>query len=141
MSRHKKLFYQGTQVPVVVADDGTVVEYGPDRSFPGIPARDLDEEDIKRLTPEEYADATGGKQPLYTPEKRPGKSTGEAKDGGEKKAAAPPRKRPSRAKKVTPKDQNATAVSTTDDLPAMDTALIEPGTDLSKAVITENPKE
>lgn len=63
----------------------------PDRWFSGIPARNLDAAEVKGLSDEEYANATGGADPLYvadestpkTPAPRP------TAGGGAGQAAAP----------------------------------------------------
>lgn len=39
----------------------------PDRWFSGIPARDLSPVEVTGLSDEEYANATGGPDPLYVP--------------------------------------------------------------------------
>jgi hypothetical protein len=65
MARPKALKYQGTMMVVSRKKDGTPRKEEPDRTFPGVPARDLDENDIRRLSDEQIADMTGGFEPLY----------------------------------------------------------------------------
>lgn len=66
----------------------------PDRYFPGIPARDLDEADIARLSNAEYADAIGGDKPLYA----------EVKKAEEKQPEPKPKAEDKKAEAKTPKD-------------------------------------
>jgi hypothetical protein len=60
----------------------------PDRWFSGIPARDLDEREVKQLSDEDYATITGGDSPLYV-DAEPRKA---APKVAAKKPAAPARK-------------------------------------------------
>lgn len=68
-SRPKQLIYQGAQVPLAMAEDGTVTTWTVDRYFPGVPARDLDEGDIANLSDAQLdeitADPKNGQGPLY----------------------------------------------------------------------------
>lgn len=56
MPRAKRLKYQGDWIERY-DDAGNVVISGPSMSFAGIPARDLDEDDIKALEDDQYRDA------------------------------------------------------------------------------------
>lgn len=56
MPRATRLKYQGDWIERY-DDVGNVVISGPTMSFPGIPARDLDEDDIKALDDEQYRNA------------------------------------------------------------------------------------
>lgn len=63
MAKPKKLKYQGTVVEVTHPDGQVRAE--PDRYYPGVPARNLDEEDIAALSDDEIKDIMSGPDPLY----------------------------------------------------------------------------
>lgn len=72
-TRPKELKYQGTMLVVSRKKDGTPRRLVPDRTFNFAPARDLDENDIRRLSDEQIADMTGGLEPLYIDPSAPAK--------------------------------------------------------------------
>lgn len=74
-ARPKRLLYQGTVWPVR-DEHGEVIDVKADRRFDGVPARDLDAEDIARLDDATLVNITGGPDPLYVepaPDKKSGK--------------------------------------------------------------------
>lgn len=113
-ARAKKLKYHGKKTVESVDGDGNPLTHGYDRFFYGIPPRDLEEEDIKRLSDEDYKLATtdpeNGQGALYTAveEKKPERrSTAKKKAAPKKEAAAPA------AKKEAPKEEAKPAASAT----------------------------
>lgn len=65
-ARAEKLYYQGEMVPTAIDAEGNVLERGPSLSFPGVPARDLEASDIRKLSDATYESLTGGRKPVYT---------------------------------------------------------------------------
>lgn len=57
MARAKSLKFKGQYIERK-DDDGNVIISGFAESFPGVPTRDLDENDVKELTDDQYRDAT-----------------------------------------------------------------------------------
>lgn len=79
--RATKLTYNGSMVPSMVDDDGTVMQTAPNYSISGVPARNLTEAEVNALDDETYklaidAKLPGGK-PLYSApaEKKSGTSS------------------------------------------------------------------
>lgn len=79
-ARAAKLKYTGHWIERKDAE-GNIVVSGPSESFPGIPARDLTDEDIKALSDAEYRDAVDSG--LYV-------APAASKSAGKKAAAAKP---------------------------------------------------
>lgn len=88
--RAAKLTYNGSMVPSVVADDGTVMQSAPNYSISGVPARDLTEAEVKALDDETYKLAIDAKMPggksLYTGDS--GGSDDDEKSAGSKEPAS-----------------------------------------------------
>jgi hypothetical protein len=66
MARPTALTFNGEMIPITWDESGEAIAFGPDRFFSGVPARDLDEEDIARLDDATLASITGGETPLYS---------------------------------------------------------------------------
>lgn len=64
-ARPTKLIYQGKEVVTATDEHGKPTAVSPDRFFHGVPARDLNEDDIARLSDEDLKDIMGGNEPLY----------------------------------------------------------------------------
>lgn len=75
-TRPTKLIYQGKPAPATIA------------YFHGVPARDLDERDIRKLSDARLAEITGGKHPLYVEPKAVKVESAAVDALAEKKAAA-----------------------------------------------------
>jgi hypothetical protein len=87
-ARAARLKYTGHWIERKDAD-GNIVVSGPSESFPGIPARDLTEDDIKALSDAEYRDAVdSGLYVAPAASKPAGKSS--SKKAAAKKPAAKP---------------------------------------------------
>lgn len=71
MARPTRLKYTGN-LREVKDDAGNVIRIEADRYFGGVPARDLDDEDIAQLSDDELANILGGGDPLYVdPDSQP----------------------------------------------------------------------
>lgn len=78
MAKPTALKYKGTMVASAWDDKGNAIAHAPDQFYQGVPARDLDEEDIARLDAATLKLITGGEKPLYVdaspePETEPAK--------------------------------------------------------------------
>jgi hypothetical protein len=65
-----RLVYKGKTVPVAWDEDGNVTRRGPERSFPGVPARTIeaDEFHVFDIDAKKIKEITGGSDPLYAAE-------------------------------------------------------------------------
>lgn len=101
MSKPTRLVYKGRLIPVAWDEDGNVTRKGPDQSFPGIPARDIDAEEfhIFDLDAKRIKEITAGDDPLYVaehddePAQSESKADAKTEDAPEEKPASKSGKR------------------------------------------------
>lgn len=116
MPRAKRLKYQGEWIERR-DPEGNIVVSGPSQSFPGVPARDLTEDDIAALDADQYRDAVDSG--LYV------NPDAKKSDAADKKSAAP-RKRDRRAERAR---TAAKAATVAEDQPATGSVVVDGNAD------------